>query len=277
MQRRDALAILGATASLGTLGSACPVRRQGRRLDRIGVQLYTVRAELRRDFDGTLARVAAIGYREVEFAGYMGRTPRQVREALDRYSLTAPATHLGIEAFERDWPATLEAAQAIGHRYLVVPWVAEQDRRTLDGWRRVGERFTRAAEAARAAGLEFLYHNHDFEFTPLEGRIPFDVLLESTDRDLVRYEMDLFWIAKGGQDPLAYFARWPGRFPCVHVKDMDAEGRMVDVGRGRLDFAAMFARSEQAGIRHYFVEHDEPGAPFDSIRSSYGYLRELRF
>ncbi len=111
-------------------------------------------------------------------------------------------------------------------------------------------------ESCREAGLRFGYHNHDFEFETIDGQIPFDVLLDETDPGLVDFELDLFWITKGGEDPLRYFERYPGRFTLCHVKDMAAGGEMVDVGAGGIDFAAIFARAEQAGLKHFFVEHD---------------------
>ena len=246
------------------------------RLDRIGLQLYTIRGAMAKDFDGSLARVAEIGYREVEFAGYFGRSPQQVRAVLERLGLDAPAAHVPLEALRDDWERTLEAARTIGHRYLVVPWIPAETR-TSAGYRAVADLFNRAGEAARRAGLGFAYHNHDFEFVPVDGRLPYDLLLAETDPSLVKMELDLYWIGKGGRDPLDYFARHPGRFPMVHVKDADAAGRMVDVGRGRIDFGRIFARREQAGIRHFFVEHDDPAEPFDSIRASYEHLRGLEF
>ncbi|MGH7672899.1 MAG: sugar phosphate isomerase/epimerase family protein [Gemmatimonadales bacterium] len=247
------------------------------RLDKIGLQLYTVRRAMQEDVERTLARVAAAGYTEVEFAGYFGKSPAEVRAMLDRHGLSAPAVHVG--SLEPDqWRASLDAARVIGHRYIVVPWIPAESR-TLDGYKRVAESFSRAAAQARDAGLQFGYHNHDFEFTPLDGRLPYDVLLEHTDPHLVQFEMDLYWITKGGQDPLTYFARWPGRFPLVHVKDSAGapEHKMVDVGAGKIDWKRIFARREQAGIRHFFVEHDEPADPFASIRASYAYLKRLEF
>jgi sugar phosphate isomerase/epimerase len=262
---------LGATAALGEVTSAARDR-----LDRIGVQLYTVRREMARDVEGTLARVAEIGFREVEFAGYFGQKPREVRAALDAAGLDAPAAHVSFNLLQDGWEQTLEAASVIGHHTLIVPWIAEE-RRTLDGYRAAAELFNSAGEAARAAGRQLGYHNHDFEFERIDGRVPFDVLLEATDPDLVVYEMDLFWVTNGGHDPIDYIARYPGRFALVHVKDRSADGAMVDVGQGTIDFAEIFARRTQAGIRHYFVEHDRPGDPFASIQTSYDFLRALEF
>jgi sugar phosphate isomerase/epimerase len=251
--------------------------RRSARIARIGVQLYTVRGLMQRDFEGTLARVAQIGFREVEFAGYFGRTPAQVLALLRRNRLTAPASHIDINLLSGDWAKSLEDARVIGHRYVVVAWTPQERRRTLDDWRRIAELFNRAGEQASRSGLGFAYHNHDFEFVPLENQLPFDVLLEATDPNYVKIEMDLFWIRKGGHEPLGYFQRWPGRFPMVHVKDMTADGRMVDVGAGAVDWRAIFAHRRQAGIEHYFVEHDEPADPMASIAASYRYLDGLRF
>jgi sugar phosphate isomerase/epimerase len=269
LDRRAFLATLGGAALAG-------VRPPARGLRRIGLQLYTVRTQLAQDFAGTLARVAAIGYREVEFAGYFGKDPRDIRSLLDRHGLVAPAAHVQSIA-PAEWRASLDAANLIGHRYVVVAWLPAELRRTLDDFRRLAQTLNRMAAEARAAGLRFAYHNHDYEFVPTEGRVPFDVLLAETAPQLVEIEMDLYWITKGGQDPLAYFARYPGRFPMVHVKDSmgPPDHRMVDVGAGTIDFRTIFAHSAQAGIRHYFVEHDQPPDGFASIRASYEYLRRL--
>ncbi|HYR98173.1 MAG TPA: sugar phosphate isomerase/epimerase, partial [Gemmatimonadales bacterium] len=177
------------------------------------------------------------------------------------------------------WRAALDAAPVIGHRYLVLAWIPAEERHTLDDYKRWAERLNRAGTEAKAAGLQFAYHNHDFEFAPLDGKLPYDVLLAETDPKLVQLEVDLYWITKGGQDPLAYFARWPGRFPMVHVKDSAGppDHRMVAVGAGKIDFKKIFAQSDQAGIKHYFVEHDDPADPFASIRASCEYLKQLEF
>jgi sugar phosphate isomerase/epimerase len=249
------------------------------RLDRIGVQLYTVRDVLPRDFDGTLARIAHIGYQEVEFAGYMGRTAAQVRDAIRRAGLTAPSAHVPLAALGEGWDRVLDDAHTVGHRYVVMPWLDQKDRPNLDAYRRIADRLNRAGEAAARAEIRFAYHNHNFEFAPMENRLPYDVLLESTDPKHVSFELDLYWITKGGQDPLAYFARWPGRFRMVHVKDSAGppEHRMADVGAGTIDWGRIFKHRKEAGIEHYFVERDDPPDPFASVAASYAYLRDLRF
>lgn len=274
--RRQFVALTG--AGLATLALPASMRGCGSEaalLDRIGVQLYTVRSLLKDDFEGTLARIAAIGYREVEFAGYYDRPATEIRRILDANGLTAPAAHIPIEAVRDNWAATLDDAETAGHRYLVVAWLAEADRASLADLERIAALFSKAALEARQRGVTFAYHNHDFEFALVEGRLPYDVLLEACD-PAVQFEMDLYWITKGGKDPLDYFRRWPGRFPLVHVKDMTSDGRMVAVGEGAIDWIRIFAARDQAGIRHYFVEHDEPADPLESIRVSYEYLKGLR-
>jgi sugar phosphate isomerase/epimerase len=285
MDRRTFLGALAAAAAIpGAASHRSPLPASPSRLDRIGLQLYTVRDLLKKDFDGTLAGVAKIGFKEVEFAGYFDHTPQQVRAALQRNGLDAPAAHVGYEATEDGWDAVLHTARLIGHRYVVCAWIPEEVRRTAEDWKRVAQRFNRAGAACRAAGLQLAFHNHSYEFVPLpDGRIPYDLLLAQTDPALVQLELDLFWITFGGGDPLAYFTRYPGRFPLVHVKDMKpkaaadvaADRVMTEVGQGSIDWKRIFARARSAGIEHYFVEHDQPADPLASIRASFDYLRAL--
>ena len=127
--------------------------------------------------------------------------------------------------------------------------------------------------------MRFAYHNHDFELRSVDGQRPLDLLLKETDPSLVDFEMDLYWVVFGGGDPLDFFNRYPKRFPMVHVKDSAGppDNRMVDVGQGKIDFRSIFAQSDKAGIKHYFVEHDQPADPIATIRNSYNYLHALRF
>ena len=250
----------------------------GRKIERVGLQLYTVRDQMKEDFDGTLAKVAGIGYREVEFAGYFDRAPKDVKASLDRAGLVSPSAHFSSSYLGDKWPGVLESASAIGQPYVVCSSVEEKLRQQPGAWQRIAEMFNQAGEAARKAGIQFAYHNHSFEFTPVEGKLPYDILLDGTDPNLVKMEMDLYWTVNAGADPLVYFSRNPGRFALVHVKGRDKSGNMTQVaGDNSIDWRAIFAQSEKAGIRHYFVEHDNPQVPMDSIRASYAYLRDLRF
>ncbi len=245
-------------------------------LERIGVQLYTVRSLMAEDVAATLDRVAAIGYGEVEFAGYFGHAPGEIRGWLDAAGMTAPAAHVGIpELTAPQLDATVEAALAVGHEWLVLPFVGAE-MRTADGYREVARVLNAAGAAAASAGVRIGYHNHAFEFDTVEdgadARTGLSLLLEHCDPDLVDFEIDVHWSTVAGVDALALFAEHPGRFPLCHVKDMTADGAMADVGAGVIDWAGLFARSEQAGLRHYFVEHDQPADPLASVEASYRYL-----
>ena len=282
-RRSDRRAFLGTLGAV-TLAAAFPhrlARGSARReaLAKIGLQLYTVRGAMAQDFQGTLASVAQVGYTEVEFAGYFGRSPEVVKAALTGAGLTAPSVHVGFDMLGERWPETLANALVIGHKYIVVPSLPGELRRSADGYKRAAEAFNRAGQAARGVGIRFAYHNHDVEFAPVDGQIPYDILLATADPAVVEFEMDLYWVVKGGGDPLAYFARHPGRFPLVHVKDggPPPERHMADVGSGVIDFRSIFAHHQQAGIEHYFVEHDQPQDQLASIRASYDYLKHLTF
>ena len=262
----------GAAQPLGATGSS-PLLRHG---PPIGVQLYTLRSLMGDDLEGTLEALAEMGYTEVEFAGLWGRTPRQMRAIIDGFGLQAASSHHGQAEIRGDWNATLEGAATLGQKWVVVPGI-NGDERTLDGLLAVADEFNVAAEAAKAMGLGFGYHNHAWEFEPLpDGTTPFDLLLERCDPDLVKIEMDLFWTVHGGADPLEYFGAYPGRFTCVHVKDRTADGRMVAVGEGVMDYATILGRAEQAGIEHYFVEHDDPGDdPLGNVQISFETLHGI--
>jgi sugar phosphate isomerase/epimerase len=242
-------------------------------MPRVGIQLYSVRSLLAKDFEGTLKALGAIGYREVEFAGWYNRTPDQIKRAVSDAGLTAPAAHVDLMAFRRDAAKLVAEHAAAGHRNVVVAWMPPGERTTLDDWKRRAEEFNRFGEAARNGGLSFAYHNHDFEFKPVEGQVPFEVLAAGTDPELVRLELDLYWATLAGADPLAWFRRWPGRVTMVHVKDRDAAGRMVDVGAGTLPFDPMLKAARKLGLQHAFIEHDNPTDPMAFAQASYTWLK----
>lgn len=246
-------------------------------LSTIGVQLYTVRSLMKDDFEGTLQSVADIGYDEVEFAGYYDRSPSEVKALLNEFGLAAPSTHVPLGPLRNDLDGVIKTAQAIGHEYVICPWLPEEERGSIAGYRELAQSFNEVGGQMQDAGLQFGYHNHDFEFESIDGTLPYDVLLKETDPQRVTMEFDLYWIVEAGYDPLAYFKEYPGRFALSHVKDRTSEGNMVAVGDGAIDFASIFAQSEQAGLQKYIVEHDNPEDPLASIRTSYTYLSQLQF
>ncbi len=249
---------------------------EGRALANIGVQLYTVRSLMEDDFAGVVEQVAAIGYDEVEFAGYYGHSPADVRALLDRVGMTAPSVHVGIDTLRQDLDTVLEAAATIGHQYIVCPYLDESER-SIEDYKRHAALFNEVGEKCKAAGIQFAYHNHEFEFVETDGQIPFDLLLAETDAALVQIELDLYWIRVAGHDPVAYFGKAPGRFPLCHVKDMATDEGMAPVGEGTIDFGSIFAHTDHAGLKHYFVEHDHADDPMQSITTSYNHLKALRF
>ncbi len=284
-------------AFIGTMGTALLAGRRGEAasIRRLGAQLYTVRTALEKDFDGTLAKVAAAGYAEVEFAGYFNRSPLEVRDVLRRHRLTAPSAHIDYGSLTGDkWARAIDGARTIGHDYLVNAWVDEPIRNQPDAWKRIAETYNQAAAVSKKAGIQFAYHNHNFEFATREdlgGKLPFDFLLETCDPSLVKIELDLCWITSAGKDPLEYFSRYPGRFPMVHVKGLKkvpATGAATPIDRvlpeitevghdDVIDWKRIFAQSKTAGIRHYFVEHDVPKEPIESLKVSHDYVSQVRF
>jgi sugar phosphate isomerase/epimerase len=291
MNRRTFLEAASTVAAATLFSSRFGWAAAEHKINKIGLQLYTVRDRMKADFDGTLAKVASIGYEEVEFAGYFDHTPQQVRAAVDKNGLTAPSTHIQYDELDAKFPSVIDASKTIGMSYIVCPWIPEDLRKSPDIWKEAAEKFNRCGEQTQKAGIQFAYHNHWFEFLPVNGKLPYDTLLELCDKNLVKMEMDLCWITTAGQDPVKYFNRYPGRFPLVHVKDVKTLpkitaggsqnfGDTVDltsVGDGIIDWKRIFAHSQTAGIKHYIVEHDRPKDPFDSITKSYEYLKKLRW
>jgi sugar phosphate isomerase/epimerase len=277
--RREFLGTLGLGA-LGAATLAC-TRSNGQAVTPpaampFGIQLYTLRSILERDFEGTLARVAEIGYREVEFAGYYNRTPEQVRDILRRTGLKAPSAHIPVPATDADWQRALDAAKIIGHEWAVIPWLDPSQRDNFGG---LADRLNHLATMTKSAGLRQAYHNHDFEFASNGGNGTYlDLLLTRTDPQLVSFEMDVYWVTKAGADPLALMTKYPGRFPLLHLKDATPapERRMADVGSGTIDWTAVLKAARAQGLQHAFVERDDATDPLASARASYTYLSSLR-
>jgi sugar phosphate isomerase/epimerase len=249
-----------------------------RHLNAIGVQLYTVRAAMESDFEGTLRSLAGMGYREVEFAGLFGHDPAQVRSLLAELGLSAVGSHVDWTRFRDDADDAIEETLALGAQYLVFPWTPESERRSLTQWHGWATRLNEVAAASSDRGLPVAYHNHDFEFTPIDGTLPYDVLLAELDPNRISFELDLYWLAKAGGEASALFERSPGRFPLAHVKDLrSSDQAIVDVGQGDLDFAAIFAQAAQSGMQHFIVEHDQPADPMQTVQSSIEYLQQLAY
>jgi sugar phosphate isomerase/epimerase len=260
----------------------------------IGLQLYTVRDAMAKDPLGTLAKVAQIGYNSIENATYTGSEKFYGMDALTykkvlaENGLVANSGHYRLgEEMEKgapvqgtilhDWQKAVDDASLVGLKYMICAYLSEPERGDLDHYKKLADIFNSAAETCKKSGIQFCYHNHDFEFKNQNGVFPYDILMDKTDKDLVKMEVDLYWIKKAGQDPLALFQKHPGRFPLWHVKDMskEADQSFAEVGSGIIDFKTIFQHKDQAGMRFFFVEQDKcPGSPFDSITHSYKFIRE---
>ncbi len=249
----------------------------------IGLQLYTVRDLLEKDFEGTIERVAQIGYTNLEFAGYYNRTPEQVRALLDRLKVGSASSHIGANLMRQDAAAQIRAAKTIGQEYITIPSYQFAREGGINAWKQGATEFNRWGALCRDAGIKLAYHNHSAEFAKVDGGpTGYDVLMREVDPALVDFEIDLYWTVFADQDPLALFAKYPGRFAMWHVKDMTASNgtkAMAPVGRGTLDFKTMFAHAREAGLKHFFVEHDTaaayPGGSLASIQASYTTLHEM--
>ena len=257
----------------------------------LGLQIYTLRDQIQRDLVGTLEKVAKIGYNYVELFGYregmyFGRSVKEMRKILKKTGLNAVSCHVPTGSGEprlkgtvtNDFERAAADAKALGHEYVVCPWLSEEERKTIDSYKKLATHFNRAGEKCKQYGLSFAYHNHDFEFFPIKGQIPYDVLLAETDPDYVKMELDLYWIAKAGIDYQTYFNRHPARFPLWHVKDMDntSEKGMAEVGSGIIPWKTVFASRQISGMKRFFVEQDHcKRDPFESIAMSYKYLNTI--
>lgn len=271
--RREFLGAL-ATAVAGTAARPAPMTAARRSATTLGFQLYTARGAMARDLPGTLARIASIGYGEVEFAGYFGNPPAAIRSALAAAGLRAPSAHIGMPELEGDWARAIETAAAIGHDHLIFAWVPDE-LRTVDGYKRLAGQFNRAGETALSSGIRFGYHNYTYDLTRGGTGFLYDVLLAETDPRYVTMQMDVYWLVDAGKDPLTYLARHRGRYRSLHLKDRTADGRMTDVGAGTIDWARVIRAAREAGARHLFVEHDDPADAFASARASLRHLRTL--
>ena len=272
----------------------------------IGLQLYTVREQLQKDFDGTLKQVAAAGYQEVEMAGFYNRTAAEVRKSLDAAGLKCPSAHYPLVELMSGLDAKISYANDLGLRYMICafPWVADPSRfkaagnnpmamamalangLTLDDWNWNAEQFNKIGEQTRKAGIQFGYHNHDLEFKKFGGVMGYDEILRETQPDLVTLELDCGWMALAGHDPAAYLRKYPTRYSMLHVKDERdlskpatslTGGSPTELGRGKIDYKPIFEAAKVAHIKHYFVEQEAfPDAPpFEAIKIDCDYLRKL--
>jgi sugar phosphate isomerase/epimerase len=252
----------------------------------IGLQLYTVRDKIQQDLKSTLEKIAQIGYNSLEAAGYnvadgtfYGMAPKAFADLVNGLGMPLHSSHT---VFELDAAEKVIAdAAATGAKYIVYPYLPDQFRTNLDSWKLTADKFNKMGEIAQKNGIKFGYHNHAFEFEKMEDQVPMDLLISQTDPSLVTFEMDTYWVTRGGYDPVDYFKKFPGRFELWHIKDMMKTEDMffAPVGSGRMDFASIFAEKKTSGMKYFFVEQDsfKELDPIESIDISYKYLSESKF
>ncbi len=244
----------------------------------VGIQLYTLRDVIGKDLSGTLQNVSKIGYKNVEAYGFDGNffsTPaKDFRKMCADLGMVISSTHTGITA-ENAMMYTEKAAEA-GLEYLVLPSFMGRPEKSLDDFKKVAAEMNKIGEITKKAGIQFGYHNHNFEFRPMEGKLPYDVLLAETDPGLVTFEMDIFWVVKGGQDPIQYFEKHPGRFKLWHIKDMGNDGETCIVGNGRIKFADLLKHSKKAGLKQIVYEQEQysEGTPMFCAEQSFKYIQK---
>lgn len=238
------------------------------KMDQVAVQMYTLRQHAAEDLDGTLWRLADIGYRQVEFAGLYDNSAEDVAAMLDRHGLRAPAAHIPYDAFQERFDSVIEDAKTLGFEWVIVPALPKREidealaQEYISNLNSFGQR-------ASAAGLKFAYHNHAFEFenTYNDGTTFFDRIVAGTDPDAVRLELDAFWVNRGGFDPARILRDNGDRVALVHIKDAAKGDAASDVpfGEGGLDWGDILGAADAAGVEYYVVEQDNPGDAFEDV------------
>ena len=247
----------------------------------IGIQLYTIREKLKEDFDGTMKKIAKIGFNSIETAGYSegefyGFSPKDFLKYSSDLGLKALSSHADVQwnTIDQMIEHTLEA----GMEYLVKPWLSSDQRKNIDDYKKLADEFNKIGEKCKKSGLRFAYHNHAFEFENIDGQIPYDVLLENTEAEFLTMQLDTYWMIYGGYQPLDYFKKYPGRFELLHIKDMDdtEKRESTEIGKGIIDFPEIFSAHKKSGMKYFFLEQEAfKMDAFDSLSLSYAYLRTL--
>jgi sugar phosphate isomerase/epimerase len=245
------------------------------KLKKVGIQLYSVRNEMMADAVGTLNKLGQIGYQEIESAqsskgNYYGLAPKEIKKILNDQGMNLRSGHTHID---KNWQQSIDQAAEAGQEYIIcsVPPVPGQ---TVESYNKSADMFNEAGVQCKKSGVLFGYHNHAGEYDAVDGQILYDILLTRCDPNLVHMEMDLGWVIAAGKDPFAYFAKYPGRFPLWHLKDMSAaEKKSVEFGKGSVDIIGLLKQAKLAGMKYYFIEQEEYAVnAFESMEYDYNYL-----
>jgi sugar phosphate isomerase/epimerase len=248
---------------------------------KIGLQLYTVRDELAKDFRGTLERVAAMGYREIGYGGTGNLTPEGFKALCAELGLVPLVGGLSVDALEKDPEAAMARHAAIGATSVMLGWLPEPLRKDVAAWTATAKKLNTWGRIARDAGLVFQYHNHDMEFAPQNGGCGLDLLLAATDPALVKFQLDVGWVRWAGQDPLVWLDKiGAARLRTIHLKDcvVQPKKEWIEVGKGVLDTKAVLVKCRELGVEGALIEQDTCARPpLDSARISLENVRKLGF
>jgi sugar phosphate isomerase/epimerase len=255
----------------------------------LGVQLYSVRGAVAKNLEGALEKLASLGFDNIELFGYngtfFGKSTAEFKSILAKTGISVFSSHhttgfamKGKGTLTDGWDQSVEDLHTIGAKYMACSFLFPNER-TTENYKALPELLDKSGAVTKKAGIQFAYHNHDFEFQKFEDTLVYDHILTKTSSELVKMEMDLYWTAKAGQDPIKYFDKYPGRFELWHVKDMSAgAGEITEVGNGVIDFDRIFAARKKAGLKHWFVEQDtSKGDMFDSLKMSVDYLSKKNY
>ena len=309
---KTSAAVVGTLAAYGAGAMIKPT------ISNVGLQVWSIAKFLEKNFEGSLKELAAIGYKELELygpypfstqhdkdswkagnsmlgftqSGYFDRSVTAFKEALATHGLSTPAMHVGLDTLRNKLEETAEAAHQLGQEYAGIAYLPAENRKTPDDWKRTADEFNNIGRKAKSLGIKFYYHNHGYGLKPVNGKVPFEIIVENTDPSLVFFEMDIFWTTAGGADPVKYLDRYPGRYKLMHVKDMtkrvqfSGDGgsptqwvelfpQIADAGKGVLDIKAIVQHARKSGVDHFIVENDAIVNPTESLNQGYKYLSAL--
>jgi len=317
MNRRSFLKNTGLIVASGIM-PVYQASAQSKGLKKIGIQLFSLPKLLEKDFRSAIKMLARMGYKEVELygpfpfsadsakkswqaitpmlgfsgSGYFGHSPQDVKAILKDYGLKAPSIHTDLETLQTRMEQLGEAGDELGFKYVGLPAIPEEKRKTLDDYKIMAEEFNKIGEQAKDVGLKFAYHNHGYGLKEMNGQIPLNVILDQTDPSLVVFEMDIFWTTAGGANPLTYLKAYPNRYHLMHLKDMKEKVQfsgdggspgewielfpyMTTAGNGVMDLPSIITVGKKMGVKHFFVEQDMVDQPEINIKKSFDYLNSL--
>ena len=244
----------------------------------VGIQLWTLRSLIEKDLPGVLQSLHEIGYNSIEPFGFNGEFfgygAAEFRRICDNLELEILSSHSSID--EDNATEISVKGKIAGMEFIVMPWTDSSKLKTVDDYKNFAGLLNRIGRKVNTAGLRFAYHNHNFEFQPIDGQLPYDIMLQNTDPDLVTFQMDIYWVVKGGQKPEDYFNKYPGRFESWHIKDMACDGNSCAVGDGAIDFRYLMKFSKKAGLKRFFVEQEyfDGITEIEAARKSYNYIND---